>query len=98
MGILPVQFTAPHGPLHWPCMFGVVAGLVGALFATFIRREHDDWLVGVLIAVVSASLALPLWLSRRSLALMPRRISFAISVTLWIAFVVATAAAFFLDI
>lgn len=98
LGIMPGTYATPYVPLHWPCLTGVIAGLVGAMFATFIRREHDDWMVGVVIALASSGMALPLWLFRKQLALMPRRLTLTLSIVLWIALILATCAAFFLDI
>ncbi len=64
LGVVTASHDPRTVPLYLPLACNVPIGLIGALFATFVRGEHDDWQVGISIAVVSAVIAVPLWIWR----------------------------------
>lgn len=98
LGIVPPAHDPRGLKLFLPVLANVPIGLVGAAFATVVRGEHDDWMVGVTIAVVSAVVGVPLWAARRGLARMPWMVTVGLFVALWAAAAVLGGMAFFLDI
>ncbi|CAG0999033.1 hypothetical protein PHYC_02750 [Phycisphaerales bacterium] len=102
-GALALGIVIPgHDPrglrLFLPVLANVPIGLAGAVFATVVRGERDDWAVGVTIAAISGIVGLAMWLGRRRLARLPWMATLVVFVALCAAAVVLGGMAFFLDI
>lgn len=81
-----------------PFSVAVVGSLVGAAFSTYVRGEHDDWIVGITIAAAAGALIVPAHIFTKRLNLLPRTLGLAVFINLWVVTAGLLGLAFFLDI
>jgi hypothetical protein len=85
--------------LAWPFGAGLALGVSGMAFSTFVRREHDDWKVGLAVALVWLGLLVSTGAIHSVLrARLTANGALVLLALLWVAVGGASGLAWFLDI